>query len=1109
MQKVIISIIFISLSHYLYCQDTLAIKKWQGSNIAAPSVKQAGIVYSFRKYDMEQGLENPYILRIRQNKNGEILFGTAGNGAGIFDGTKYVFYNTSNGLLNNTVQDCLEDNKGNLWFATTGGGVSKYDGKSFTNFNKTNGLADNSVWVICEDKKGNLWFGTEKGGVSEFDGKTFKNFSVNDGLCSKNIRSIYEDKKGNLWFGSTEQGLSVYDGKNFKNYSTANGLPDDHILSFDEDKNGKIWIASYGGGLCVFENNKFSSYGQNAGLQNMLLCDVLCDKNGVIWVASSGKGMFKFDGKTFLPYSVSEGLSNNVVLSLLEDKNGNIWAGTYGGGICEYTARQFTSLSENEGLPSNLVRSIVKYSDSVLYFTTSGGGFCSYNGKEFKNYSTAQGLSSPFILCSAIDKENNLWLGTSGEGICKFDGKKFYTLTSEQGLKSNYQLSMISGKQGEIYVGHYGGGLSIIKDDKIIHYGKKDSLPAFFINSLAEDEHQIVWIGTETGLYKLENGKIARKFPEIFNKNNPVPTVFCDNKNGLWIGTDGGGVYYLKNNELQNISRKDGLCNNYVKSIIEDEASGIWIGTSNGISYLKPRSVNSNSLRDYAIKNYERSEGYSGSNCFVNAIAIDNQKRIWFGTGRKLICFDPSKEIRNTEPPVVKLEKINLFYENVDWKKYHDSLHVNYTELSSWSGLPLNLSLPYNQNHFTFYFTGINLNCPEKTTYKFLLEGLDKQWSPVSFENRAIYSNIPPGNYTFKVIAFNENGIASETSVPFKFVINAPWWEKLWFRIVAIGSLILFVFLIMKIRERKLVKAKLILENTVRERTSEVVQQKEIVEKKNELIVEKQKEIIDSISYAKRLQQAILPPEKFIKEYLPESFIYYSPKDIVAGDFYWFHVIAGESNAEMVLIAAADCTGHGVPGAMVSVVCSNALNRTVKELKITEPGKILEKVRELVLETFEKSENEVKDGMDISLCSINLKSYEVKWAGANNPLWYTKQIPTLKEDGEVCAEQGDATLHEIKANKQPIGKTDNPTPFMTHQLQLKKGDNLFLFSDGFADQFGGPRGKKFMYKPLKEILFQNSLHSTDQQKELLAKAFEGWKGQLEQVDDVLIIGVRI
>jgi serine phosphatase RsbU (regulator of sigma subunit)/Tfp pilus assembly protein PilF len=270
--------------------------------------------------------------------------------------------------------------------------------------------------------------------------------------------------------------------------------------------------------------------------------------------------------------------------------------------------------------------------------------------------------------------------------------------------------------------------------------------------------------------------------------------------------------------------------------------------------------------------------------------------------------------------------------------------------------------------------------------------------------------------------------------------------------------------------------------NNQRKKTNETLQQAYNV------IDEKKKEILDSINYAKRLQEAILPPAEYVSEYFKEHFIVYEPKDIVAGDFYWM-----EQEGDLSFFAAADSTGHGVPGAMVSVVCSNALNRALKEFGLKDPGALLDKTRELVLETFGKSTQEVKDGMDISLMCYDRQRNKVLWAGANNPLWYISS-------GE---------FKEITANKQPIGKSDAPAPFATHEIQVKPGAVFYLFTDGFADQFGGPKGKKYKYKQLKTFLMENLNDPMEIQKQKIMAEFEGWKGELEQVDDVCIIGIRM
>ena len=330
------------------------------------------------------------------------------------------------------------------------------------------------------------------------------------------------------------------------------------------------------------------------------------------------------------------------------------------------------------------------------------------------------------------------------------------------------------------------------------------------------------------------------------------------------------------------------------------------------------------------------------------------------------------------------------------------------------------------------------------------------------------------------------------------------------------GLLLVVVFALFMYNRFRVTRAQ---KQIIEHQKKEVELQKDYAEQQRHLVEEKNKEITDSINYAKRIQAAILPPQRLVKEHLPESFILYKPKDIVAGDFYWLERVqltsggkqfVDHSNTEQsstssrqlhtagcILFAAADCTGHGVPGAMVSVICNNGLNRSVREHGLTDPGKILDKTREIVIQEFEKSEEEVKDGMDISLCSLVRHSDggTLSWSGANNPLWI------IRKNGKV--------VEEIKADKQPIGKYTGAKPFTTHHINLEKGDSIYIFTDGFQDQFGGEKGKKFKASSMKELLLTVQDRSMEDQKVLLSEVFENWRGKLEQLDDVCVIGVKI
>ncbi len=358
-----------------------------------------------------------------------------------------------------------------------------------------------------------------------------------------------------------------------------------------------------------------------------------------------------------------------------------------------------------------------------------------------------------------------------------------------------------------------------------------------------------------------------------------------------------------------------------------------------------------------------------------------------------------------------------------------------------------------------------------------MLEGANNTWQ-ITHETSATFG-LQPGKYTFKVIAKNYTGTWNTQPAVFTFYINPPFYRTWWFIVsmVVLGLILLFVFI--KIRERNLIREKRVLEEKVKERTAEVV-------KMNDQLALKNKDIVDSIQYASRIQNALLPPE------LPfdNTFVLFKPKDIVSGDFFWF---MKQDNTEW--FAAVDCTGHGVPGAFMSIVGHSSLNKILQEYNITKPSAILNQLNEEIADALHlyHQENQIQDGMDIALVSLDLNSHKLQYSGAFNPLW-------LMRNGELL---------ETRANRYAIGLApDIEKDFTNHEIQLEPGDTIYLFSDGYADQFGGPNNMKLKVGKFKELLAKINHLSMEEQKAYLDDYFGKWKEGYSQIDDVLIIGRR-
>ena len=370
------------------------------------------------------------------------------------------------------------------------------------------------------------------------------------------------------------------------------------------------------------------------------------------------------------------------------------------------------------------------------------------------------------------------------------------------------------------------------------------------------------------------------------------------------------------------------------------------------------------------------------------------------------------------------------------------------------------------------------------------MRNFETEWNEVADRRFVSYTNLNAGSYFFEVKAANSDGVWSNKIKTIKITIIPPVWERWWFRILGILLVLFLIFLFIKLREKNLNQQKEVLEKTVVERTIQIEKEREIVEEHKERLEIIHYSLSASIDYAEKIQSAILPAEKLLEDNLSDHFMLYKPRDVVSGDFYWWAEVD-----DLIVIAVADCTGHGVPGAFMSMLGLTFLREIVTKENITQPNLVLNRLRQEVIHALKQKGTllEPKDGMDMSLITINKKTKQLQYAGAFNPIYIIR----------------DNELIEIKADKMPVAIYMKMNDFSLHEMQLQANDSLYLFSDGYYDQFGGKYKRKFMAREFKTLLKGCQHKSMPQQKELLNNTLKEWMGTIQQIDDIVVLGLKI
>ncbi len=1054
-------------------------------------------------------------------------------------------YSVDDGLAQSTVYSICEDQNGFVWFSTLGGGISRFDGVNFVQYNEKNGIVSNQVYFVFEDSKGNIWFGT-RGGISVFDGYKIKTYGIKEGLKSNLIRVITEDKKGVIWVGTFGGGISKLQNDKFITYSTQDGLSSNFVYDITFNKSNVAFIATKAG-LCQFDGKRFiqdhlfplSSKSTRSvifdkkgnllvgtqtdgiysitptGTKTRLFSDsihqfatnishiFLDESNGETWISTLGNGIFLItDSSTINFTEENSALQSNVVLNIMKDDGGNVWVGTLGGGVSKLSKTPMFSYYKEAWLKEKAVRCIYEQEDGSLWFGTRNGGILS-ESKLSIDFSFLREYSINEIYKS---KNEDLWIATDRAGIYKVSKKGELThFDKNNGLISDKIFAIAEDDQGTIWLGTYDQGVISYQNEVFKNYNTGNGLSYDLVFDILFDGNDAIWVATN-------GGGLTRITPEEITSfdiskglgSNDVWSVKQDVFGNIWAATNGGGISVFNGTSFKNFTEEDGLISNNVHSLLFDNANNLWIGTEKGIDklvFVLTDTLGKVSYDIFKIQHYGKEEGLLGIETNLNASFKDSNGNLWFGTINGVTMHDPKKVFFNKNEPRINLTEVKIHYDTVNWiSKYK-------TKLQRWSGLPIDLKLRSFDNHVTFEYAAISSHYSKKLKYQVKLEGFDEKWSKPISTNHVTYTNLPSGDFVFKVKACNEDDVWTQHPATFSFNIRTPIYKMPLFYICLGLFSILIAWILIRRRSYRIRKEKLNLEKIILDRTSELRQEKnnvelqniEIVSQKRELEIKqrelesKNTQILDSINYAKKLQKAILSDEDKIKSHFDEYFLFFTPKDIVSGDFYWL-----KEQGDLLYIAAVDCTGHGVPGAFMSIVCNRLLNNAVNEFEFFDPGKMLAYLHQRLIEMMKKGAEDdyIRDGMDLALCIIDKNTKKLSYAGAHNPLFMVR----------------DNKLQVIAADNKHVGfsmKMEKNRTFNTQHLDLIKGDQLYLFSDGFSDQFGGEKGSKYFMANFQSLIERISTEHMDEQYILLVNEFLDWKGEREQIDDVLVMGLKV
>lgn len=760
--------------------------------------------YGYQSWQTDDGLPQNTVHAVVQTRDGYIWLATE---AGLvrFDSVKFTVFTHKDTpqLGSDLIYTLLEDKSGALWIGTSNG-VTRYRDGSFQAFAEPRGLQTSIVWSMHEDRNGVIWAITSDG-LARFDRTGFQGgagipplnetsrmldgahgdlwLGTSNGLYHAEwgeprqfrsagpaaaVQALALDKTGRVWAGM-QNGVEVCGAEKCDPFTVpGSGPAARNVAALATDAAGAVWIGT-GEGLVRYDGARIAVYTTREGLPSNQVQLLACDREGALWVGT-GSGIARvFSGtigsakvEAFTP---KEGFSSNVVLSILEDREGNLWLGTESGGIDILRDRAFTTYTAQDGISDDHIRSVYQDHKGTVWLGTSGGGLDRRDGGRFTAFTTVNGLSSNVVLSIASAPNGDLWLGTP-DGLDRLRDGKVTVFTSADGIADDFVRSLYVDAQGTLWIGTR-RGLSELKDGKFSTYTALDGLGGDLVGSILQSRDGSMWISTLGGLTHLQNGRFTNYTEKDGLSNHTVTALHEDSDGTLWIGANGGGLNRLRQGVFQAVSTKGAELPGAIYSILEDDSGNLWMSSSQGIFRASRDELNryvDDVAPTVAVASYGVADGLkvneASSGGHPAAWRLENGE-LWFATLKGAATVDPAHLATNLVPPLVNIEQVS-----VDDKP---------------QAMRDALTMQPGGRRFAIEYTALSFAAPQKVRFRYKLDGFDHSWIDAGALRTAYYTNLPPGRYTFQVVACNNDGVWSTGPASISFRLEPFFYQTVWF----------------------------------------------------------------------------------------------------------------------------------------------------------------------------------------------------------------------------------------------------------------------------------------------------------------------------------------